>query len=110
MTVWISPVPPEIRVNVKGGRADIEYLSQDIALITLEKNGQVQEGFGGYVVNEPGSYKLCVTDGAGNVSSRQFTLKYQVNVYGIAAVALVILLIIGGVVFVIHVKRTVKVR
>ncbi len=103
-------LPPEIRVNVKGGRADIEYLSQDIALITLEKNGQVQEGFGGYVVNEPGSYKLCVTDGAGNVSSRQFTLKYQVNVYGIAAVALVILLIIGGVVFVIHVKRTVKVR
>ena len=28
-------------MNVKGGRADIEYLSQDIALITLEKNGQV---------------------------------------------------------------------
>ena len=103
-------LPPDIRVTVKGGRADIEYLSQDIALITLEKDGQIQEGFGGYVVSEPGSYKLSVTDGAGNVSSRQFTLKYQVNVYGIAAVALVIMLIIGGAVFVIHVKRTVKVR
>lgn len=103
-------LPPEIQVTVKGGRADIQYLSDDIATITLEKDGKVQEGFSGYVVNSPGSYKLSVADGAGNVSSRQFTLKYKVNVYGIAAVVLVILLIIGGVVFVVHVKRTVKVR
>ena len=103
-------LPPEIAVTVKGGRADIQYLSDDIATITLEKDGKVQEGFSGYVVNSPGSYKLSVADGAGNVSSRQFTLKYRVNVYGIVAVVLVILLIIGGAVFVVHVKRTVKVR
>lgn len=101
---------PKVQVNVKGGRADIQYLSDDVARIVLTKDGQVQEDFAGYQVSAPGSYELSVTDGAGNVSSRQFTLKYQVNVYGIVAVVLVILLIIGGTVFVIHVKKTVKVR
>ena len=110
VTLARDTLPPEMNITIKGGRADIEYLSDDIARITLEKDGQVQEGFAGYVVNNPGSYKLSVMDGAGNVSSRLFTLKYQVNFYGIAAVVLVILLIIGGIVFVFHVKRTVKVR
>ena len=51
-----------------------------------------------------------VSDEAGNVSSSEFTLKYHVNVYGIVAVILGVLLIAGGIIFAIHIKRTVKVR
>ena len=97
-------------VHVKGGKADIQYLSDDITDIILEKDGEIQEGFSGYIVNSPGAYKLMVSDAAGNVSSSEFTLKYHVNVYGIVAFVLGALLIAGGIVFVIHIKKNVKVR
>ncbi len=102
--------PPQIAVHVKGGKAQIQYGSDDIEKVILEKNGEIQEGFAGYTIDSPGSYRLTAVDEAGNTSSTEFSLKYQVNMYGIVAVVLVILLIAGGAVFVIHVKRTVKVR
>lgn len=102
--------PPQFSVDVKGGTAHIQYLSEDIARTVLEKNGEVQEGFSGYAISSPGSYRLSAVDEAGNVSSVSFTLKYKVNKYGIAAVVLVILLLAGGAVFVIRIKKTVKVR
>ena len=103
-------IAPEVIVHVKGGKADIQYLSDDITDIILEKDGEIQEGFSGYIVNSPGAYKLMVSDAAGNVSSSEFTLKYHVNVYGIVAFVLGALLIAGGIVFVIHIKKNVKVR
>lgn len=102
--------PPQIAVHVKGGKAQLQYGSDDIEKVILEKNGEIQEGFAGYTIDSPGSYRLTAVDEAGNTSSTEFSLKYQVNMYGIVAVVLVILLIAGGAVFVIHVKRTVKVR
>lgn len=102
--------PPQVAVSVKGGTAQIQYGSDDIAEVILEKNGELQEGFAGYTVDSPGSYRLTAVDEAGNASSTEFSLRYQVNMYGIVAVLMVILLIAGGVVFVIHVKRTVRVR
>lgn len=102
--------PPQFTVNVKGGTAQLQYESDDIESVILERNGQIQEGFAGYTIDSPGSYRLTAVDEAGNTSSAEFSLKYQVNMYGIVAVVLVILLIAGGVVFVIHVKRTVRVR
>lgn len=102
--------PPQVAVHVKGGTAQIQYVSDDIEKVILEKNGEIQEGFAGYTIDSPGSYRLTAVDEAGNTSSTEFSLKYQVNMYGIVAVVLVILLIAGGAAFVIHVKRTVKVR
>lgn len=102
--------PPEFSVTVEGGTAQIQYLSQDIAQISLEKNGELQPGFSGYTITAPGDYTLTARDQAGNASSQNFTLKYRVNKYGILAVVLIILVIIGGAVFVVHVKKTVKVR
>lgn len=102
--------PPQVAVSVKGGTAQIQYGSDDIAEVILEKNGELQEGFAGYTIDSPGSYRLTAVDEAGNASSTEFFLRYQVNMYGIVAVLMVILLIVGGVVFVIHVKRTVRVR
>lgn len=102
--------PPEVQVTVKGGTAAIQYLSEDIEEIRLEKDGKIQEGFSGYAVSSPGTYRLTVSDHGGNETSRQFTLTYKVNRYGVFAVALVILLGIGGVVFVIYTKKNVKIR
>ena len=101
---------PQVTVNIRGGTAQIQYISDDIEKVTLEKDGEIQEGFAGYTIDSPGAYRLTAVDEAGNASSTEFTLKYQVNMYGIVAVVLVILLIAGGAVFVIHVKKTVRVR
>lgn len=110
VTLRKDTIAPEVIVTVKGGKADIQYLADDITDIVLEKDGEIQEGFSGYTVNSPGAYKLMVSDAAGNVSSSEFILKYHVNVYGIMAFVLGALLIAGGIIFVIHIKRTVKVR
>ncbi len=102
--------PPQVAVNVRGGTAQIQYMSDDIEKVILEKNGEIQEGFAGYTIDNPGVYRLTAVDEAGNASSTEFSLKYQMNMYGIVAVILVILLMAGGAAFVIHVKRTVRVR
>ncbi len=61
-------------------------------------------------IDRPGQYRLTVTDEAGNVASSQFVVRYRVDRYGVFAVVLVILLFTAGAVFVIHTKRTVKIR
>lgn len=101
---------PVVAVSVKGGTASIQYLSDDISSITLEKNGEVVNGFSGYQVNKPGTYRLLAADQAGNVGTARFTLRYQINRYGVAAVVLILLTVAGAVVFTIHVKRTIKIR
>lgn len=101
---------PEAAVSVSGGTASIQYLSDDISKIILEKDGVQVEGFSGYQVDTPGSYRLIVEDAAGNQGVAWFTLRYQVNRYGILAVVLVILVIAGAAVFTLHVKRTIKIR
>lgn len=103
-------VPPQAEVRIKGGEAAIQYLSDDIDTIVLEKDGEVQQGFSGYSISRPGKYQLTVTDTAGNASVFRFSLSYKINKYGIIAGVLVVLLIAGGVGFVIYTKRTVKIR
>ncbi len=102
--------PPQVAVNIRGGTAQLQYMSDDIEKVILEKNGEIQEGFAGYTIDSPGAYRLTAVDEAGNASNTEFSLKYQMNMYGIVAVVLVILLIAGGAAFVIHVKKTVRVR
>lgn len=101
---------PEFEVTLQGGTASIQYLSDDIDKIVLERNGDPVEGFSGYTVSSPGTYRLIVTDAAGNEASAEFALSYHVNAYGIAAVILVILVIAGAIAFVIHTKKTIKIR
>lgn len=102
--------PPQLEVRLKGGNASIQYLSEDIEEIRLEKDGEVVEGFSGYSISRPGDYCLTVRDKAGNESSSRFKLTYRINRYGIAAGVLAVLLVAAGVAFVIHTKRSVKIR
>ena len=102
--------PPQVEVKLKGGNATIQYLSEDIEEILLERDGEAVEGFSGYSVSQPGSYRLVVRDKAGNEAEAKFFLSYRVNRYGIIAVVLLILLAAGGVAFVVHTKRSVRIR
>ena len=102
--------PPQVEVKLKGGNATIQYLSDDIEEILLERDGEAVEGFSGYSVSQPGSYRLVVRDKAGNEAEAKFSLSYRVNRYGIIAVVLLILLAAGGVAFVVHTKRSVRIR
>ena len=101
---------PEVVVTVKGGSAAIQYVSDDIVSVSLERNGEAVEGFGGTMISEPGNYHLTVADAAGNAAAVDFVLNYQVNMYGILAVVLVIAVIVALVVFVLHTKKNMKVR
>ncbi len=103
-------VAPKFTVTIKGGTAEIQYQSEDNASIELVKDGEPVEKFGGYMISTPGKYTLTVTDAAGNATSQSFQLNYQVNGYGIAAVALVIILIAGIAAFVVRTKKSVTVR
>ena len=86
-----------------------EQSRDDIESVVLYQNGE-EVKFNGSSLQTPGTYKLVVSDGAGNETVADFTLNYQINGFGIAAILLIIATIIGGVVFVIIVKRKVKVR
>ncbi|MGN0132091.1 MAG: hypothetical protein ACI4AA_06615, partial [Lachnospiraceae bacterium] len=101
---------PEVQVTVDGGNASIQYLSDDITDIALVKDGTNVDGFHGTMISSPGKYRLTVSDAAGNETVREFVLKYQINLYGIAAVFMCILVIAGGGVFVFHTKRNMKIR
>lgn len=103
-------IAPEMNIILSKNTAAIQYLSDDITTVELIKNGTVVSGFGGTSITEPGKYTLTISDAAGNCTSKSFSLSYQVNMYGVLAVMLIILTIIGIVVFVIYTKRNTKVR
>lgn len=102
--------PPVFEVKVGGGSASVRYQSEDIQEVRLERDGELLEGVSVERIDRPGQYRLTAVDHAGNVASSQFVVRYRVNRYGVFAVVLVLLLLAGGAVFVIHTKRTVKIR
>lgn len=103
-------VAPEMIVTTNKSAAEIQYLSKDISSIELVRNGEPVSGFNSTSVAEPGNYTLTIFDKAGNSSSANFTLKYQVNMYGIFAFALIILAFGGIGTFVVYTKKNTKVR
>lgn len=103
-------VAPEAELKLTKGTASITYLSEDIADVVLIKDGEEPQEFHGTEINSPGNYQLILTDQAGNESSYDFSLSFSLNLYAIFAVALVVLLIVGGIVFVRYTKRNMKVR
>lgn len=101
---------PEVSVTVGSTNVSIQYISDDIDEIILEKDGELVEGFDKTTITDPGKYRLTVKDRAGNAAVQEFVLKYQVNGYGIAAVLLCIAVVAGGAVFVVHTKKNMKIR
>lgn len=59
---------------------------------------------------EHGKYTVALADNAGNISSVHFTIPYQMNIYGIVAIVLCVLVVAGVVVFVVLTKKNIKIR
>ena len=110
VTLLKDTIAPEITVTTTKSAAAIQYLSGDIEIIELVRNGEPVSGFNSTSVTDPGNYTLTVSDKAGNSTSASFNLKYRVNIYGVLAVALVILSIAGIGAFVVYTKKNTKVR
>jgi len=110
VTLIKDTVAPEMIVTASKSAAEIQYLSNDIASLELVRNGELVSGFNSTSVTEPGKYTLTIMDKAGNSSTASFTLKYQVNLYGVLAVVLVIAAIAGLGGFVVYTKKNTKVR
>lgn len=101
---------PEVYVTVENGIASIQYLSEDIEEIRLEKSGSLVEGFNENSISTPGKYRLTVIDGAGNETVQEFVIKYRMNGYGIAAILLCIAVVAGVTGFVFYTKKNMKIR
>lgn len=101
---------PQVAVTVSKHSASIEYLSDDIQVIQLVKDGKEIAGFVGSSVTDPGKYTLLVADAAGNQSVTGFSLSYHINLYGVFAILLVILTIAGIGFFAVYIKKHTKVR
>ena len=110
VTLVKDNVAPEVNVTVNKSTAAIQYVSKDIKTIELVKDGNPVSGFRGTSIGEPGKYVLTVYDAAGNSTQTSFSLKYQINLYGVLAVLLVILTAAGVVAFTIYTKKNTKVR
>lgn len=103
-------VAPEVSVNLQRQQAEISYLAQDIAEITLSKDGKAPEAFRGTIITSPGRYVLTVTDRAGNATESEFRLRFHLNFYALAAILLVIAGIAAVVVLLFRKKKNLTVR
>ena len=111
LDVTLDRVSPRFQVNLLDNQAQITYLSNDISRFelykdnTLEKEGEIVE-----IIEGPGTYRLVVTDNAGNKSEASFNIKYQINQAALIAIAIVIALVIAGIFFFKRMNKTVTVR
>lgn len=83
---------PQFDVSIKNGRADIVYLSSDIASYALVVNGIPQTDFSPTRVEGRGTYELSVIDIAGNEASTTFVLADAVNYASLTAIVIPLLL------------------
>ena len=102
--------PPAVEVEIEGQTARITYSSTDLASVTLAKNGGDPREFNGFTITETGSYVLTVTDRAGNQTLKEFSLRYKVNMYGVIAIAAIVISITAGAVMLVRKKRNLTVR
>lgn len=103
-------IAPEVTVDVGRQKAAITYIAEDIAGITLSRNGGEPQTFNGVEVSSPGRYILTVTDRAGNVAVSEFALRYHMNVYALFAVILCVAGTAAAAVILIRKKKNLTVR
>ena len=102
--------PPEVTVDAGRQSAVITYLANDIAGITLSKNGKEPYEFTDTQVAGPGQYVLTVTDRAGNVTVNEFTLRYHMNFYALSAILVCVAGVAAAVVILVRKKKNLTVR
>ncbi|MGP1433427.1 MAG: hypothetical protein ACTTKP_04030 [Catonella sp.] len=111
LDVTLDRVSPKLQVTLLENQAQVKYLSDDIVHFELYKDKTLEtEGESIDIIEGAGTYRLIVTDRAGNRSEATFSIKYQINQAAVIAIVIVIILIIAGVFFFKRMNKTVKVR
>ena len=101
---------PVFSVDVQPNEAVITYYSDDVARCALYRGDQLISD--PQIVNsvtEPGAYTLFVYDRAGNRSMSEFMVSYRINAAAVLAILAVIGIIAGVVVYLIRMRKRVKV-
>lgn len=107
----LDRIAPRFRVHLSANLAQIEYLSEDTALVQLYRGGRlVKEDSLIQEVNGAGSYRILVKDVAGNSSEYSFVIRYQVNTAAVIAILLCLALVGAAVFFFRNINKNVKVR
>ena len=108
----IDTEPPVFNVIVQNHQANIEYISQDVARVTITDSRGNTTTHGGpvYTVSEAGRYRISVQDGAGNTSSKTFTVRAELNPATPIAILMILGLAAAGVVFYLRTRKNTNVR
>lgn len=110
ITLIRDSIQPEAELDISRGSASVLRMSEDVESAVLIRDGGEPEELRGTQIRSPGTYRLILTDRAGNENSYEFSLHYQMNLYAVFAVVLMIALIAGGIVFVRYTKKNMKIR
>ncbi len=110
VTVSLDTEDPVFTVSVEPNEAAITYYSDDVARCVLYKgNDLISDPTVVTSVTEAGRYRLYVYDTAGNRSMSEFTVRYRINAAAVIAILAVIGIIAGVIVYLIRMKKKVKV-
>jgi hypothetical protein len=93
-TFTLDTTPPTADI-AKGGSVIIQNPSET-ATVELYFNGSLIPYTLGETLTEPGSYRVIVTDEAGNITGYAFEIAYAVNGAGTVVIAVLIIALIGG--------------
>ena len=111
LDVTLDRVSPKFQVTLLENQAQVKYLSDDIVGFELYKDKTLEkEGESIDIIEGAGTYRLVVTDRAGNRSESVFSIKYQINQAAVIAIVIVLILLIAGIFFFKRMNKTVKVR
>ena len=101
---------PVFTVAVEPNLATVKYYSNDVTRCVLYR--------GEKVISDPqivdsvtksGKYRLVVFDAAGNSSESEFSVRYRINAAAVIAILAVIGIIAGVLIYVLRMKKNVKV-
>ena len=109
-TLIYDGTQPFFTVSTEPNKATISYLSSDISRCVLYRNNEVVEDTGVIKeVTQPGKYTIYVYDTAGNRTQSQFMVHYRINAAAVIAIFGILALIAGVAVYIIRIRKNVKV-
>lgn len=101
--------PPQISVTAKNGHAEITT-NETTKQLTVYKNGEEVEFSADSQIKGKGQYQVYAVDEAGNSATIAFKLGAGISASSVIAVLLILVLIGGGIAYVIHIKKNTSMR
>lgn len=109
VTIEKDSRPPKLQVSARNGRASIETDHETDQILVYRNGERVTTPADGQITGA-GQYEIYATDLAGNTSMTTVKLGNGIGPATVIAVLLILILIGGGVGFVIHIKRNTSMR